>query len=161
MPQTPACDECGQPYAAVTAAIDPQSVDLRFTAACGHPVPRERAATLWQHGYRWDVPQITGARLVEAERARQQTDEGYTPDHDARHGDDGLAWAAWSYVDRAIHEPSDYAQAPGMWPWGPDAWKPDATPLRRLVIAGALIAAEIDRLLARDRRRPTRPEETR
>lgn len=31
------------------------------------------------------------------------------------------------------------------WPWDADAWKPTQDPIRQLVKAGALIAAEIDR----------------
>ena len=32
------------------------------------------------------------------------------------------------------------------WPWGSEYWKPSEDPVRNLVKAGALIAAEIDRL---------------
>jgi hypothetical protein len=34
------------------------------------------------------------------------------------------------------------------WPWEPEGWKPSDDPIRNLVKAGSLIAAEIDRLLA-------------
>jgi len=33
-----------------------------------------------------------------------------------------------------------------LWPWGSEWWKPSKDPIRDLVKAGALIAAEIDRL---------------
>jgi hypothetical protein len=33
-----------------------------------------------------------------------------------------------------------------FWPWDQDWWKPSPDPIRNLVKAGALIAAEIDRL---------------
>lgn len=33
------------------------------------------------------------------------------------------------------------------WPWATDWWKPSDDPITNLVRAGALIAAEIDRLL--------------
>ena len=157
MTDTPSCSECGFPIAAVHATIDAQLVDLRFTAACGHELPRERGALLWsRYGYRWDVPVITGARLIDAERARQQTQEGYTLDGDQRRGD-GLAWAAWAHIDRALNDNgTDLAEPPAMWPWGQEAWNFHASPLRRLVIAGALIAAEIDRRLTEQRR----PKET-
>ena len=36
---------------------------------------------------------------------------------------------------------------PFGWPWGQAWWKPSTDPIRNLVKAGALIAAEIDRLL--------------
>jgi hypothetical protein len=37
-------------------------------------------------------------------------------------------------------------KAPSDWPWEKSWWKPSADPIRNLVKAGALIAAEIDRL---------------
>lgn len=37
-------------------------------------------------------------------------------------------------------------KAPDAWPWDPSWWKPSPDPIRNLVKAGALIAAEIDRL---------------
>lgn len=37
-------------------------------------------------------------------------------------------------------------EAPDEWPWDVSWWKPSADPERNLVKAGALIAAEIDRL---------------
>ena len=43
-----------------------------------------------------------------------------------------------------VHDP----KYPGMvgWPWDVSWWKPSDSPIRNLVKAGALIAAEIDRL---------------
>jgi hypothetical protein len=38
------------------------------------------------------------------------------------------------------------------WPWNDDDWKPSPDPIRNLVKAGALIAAEIDRLQGAERR---------
>jgi len=35
---------------------------------------------------------------------------------------------------------------PAAWPWEWDQWKPSLDPIRNLEKAGALIAAEIDRL---------------
>jgi hypothetical protein len=35
---------------------------------------------------------------------------------------------------------------PSSWPWDYDWWKPSDDPIRNLTKAGALIAAEIDRL---------------
>lgn len=37
---------------------------------------------------------------------------------------------------------------PLMWPWEPRWWKPSSDPIKNLVRAGALIAAEIDRIQA-------------
>lgn len=94
----------------------------------------------------------TGADLIAAERQRQIDAEGWTPDHDASHEHDDLAQAAVCYALPAVLREFEGSQAaPRDWPWGPHYWKP--TPddrVRELVKAGALIAAEIDRLQARD-----------
>jgi len=37
-------------------------------------------------------------------------------------------------------------KAPDRWPWGTDTWRPDVDPVVNLARAGALLAAEIDRL---------------
>jgi hypothetical protein len=99
-----------------------------------------------------------GVGLIAAERARQVTAEGWTPEHDDEHEEGELARAAVCYATppgrremtvmqfrgmRAADSPS----IPGGWPWDASWWKP--TPdnrVRELVKAGALIAAEIDRL---------------
>lgn len=39
---------------------------------------------------------------------------------------------------------------PDDWPWEPEAWKPEPEAIDNLMKAGALIAAEIDRLQRRD-----------
>jgi hypothetical protein len=90
---------------------------------------------------------LTGADLIAAERLRQITVEGWTPEHDAEHADDHLARAAAAYATPArLREPLGW-RIPVLWPWAARFWKP--TPddrVRELVKAGALIAAEIDRL---------------
>jgi hypothetical protein len=100
------------------------------------------------------APDRTGAALIAAERQRQIDVEGWTPEHDTEHDDHDLVFAAACYVT------PDYARfltnsgIPADWPWEPSAWKP--TPddrVRELVKAGALIAAEIDRLQAQEARR--------
>ncbi len=78
-----------------------------------------------------------GIELIAAERRRQVEVEGWTPEHDAEHVNGELAVAASCYAT------GDYA----MWPWAPEWLKPKDR-LSDLVRAGALIAAEIDRLLA-------------
>ncbi len=94
---------------------------------------------------------VTGAELIAAERARQLTDEGFTPDHDVCHVAGDLALAAAAYV----------LGDADLWPFELEAFKPSrCTPasmsvdegaaellLHDLVRAGALIAAEIDGLL--------------
>lgn len=79
---------------------------------------------------------------VLAERQRQISVEGWTPEHDDEHTDDELSLAAASYAicDRAHMSP------PGFWPWDRKWWKPSDQPRRNLIKAGALILAEIERL---------------
>lgn len=95
--------------------------------------------------------QADGVTLIAAERARQQTDEGWTPEHDDEHAAGDLVAAAREYAGAAITQvkfpygEDNTAQTPG-WPWHPSWWKPSDEPVRNLVKAGALIAAEIDRL---------------
>lgn len=99
-----------------------------------------------------EIEMATGSELIAAERRRQMEAEGWTPAHDAEHSIDALALAAISYAtppgtrDRSDSSPH---WPPVSWPWADRFWKP--TPdnrVRELVKAGALIAAEIDRLQA-------------
>ena len=102
----------------------------------------------------------TGVELIAAERQRQIDAEGWTPEHDAEHAGEGLALAACCYAlppqmrkHKHVHGPEDYIRpsvaVPTLWPWEGEAWKPSAGDrVRELVKAGALIAAEIDRLRA-------------
>lgn len=80
------------------------------------------------------------ARDVLAERQRQVSVEGWTPDHDDAHDDGSLACAASCYACAA----AGLADAERDWPWN-GGFKP-ADPRRMLVKAGALILAEIERL---------------
>ncbi len=93
----------------------------------------------------------TGAELIAAERRRQVDVEGWTPEHDVEHYEDDLALAAACYALPPLPVGRGYGEdrPPFMWPWSARWWKP--TPhdrVRELVKAGALIAAEIDRLQA-------------
>lgn len=91
---------------------------------------------------------MTGAELIAAERQRQMGQEGWTQHHDDSHLPGDLALAGIAYALQAIGaNPSarkGWHPAP-FWPWDHEWWKPKGT-LRDLVRAGALIAAEIDRL---------------
>lgn len=89
----------------------------------------------------------SGAALITAERTRQIHDEGWTPEHDHGHDRGQLIDAALSYLRAAINPGHPAMQTPPQeWPWEPAWWKPADHPIRNLVKAGALIAAEIDRL---------------
>ncbi len=96
------------------------------------------------------MPDLTGAELIAAERSRQIEAEGWSPEHDAEHCDDDLALAAACYATPYnFRDPHGRTGVPPqLWPWGRSDWKPTADRIRELVKAGALIAAEIDRLQA-------------
>ena len=87
----------------------------------------------------------TGAELIAEERQRQLDEEGWTPEGDAKYKDGELIRAALCYADSC--SPFVKYVGPNTWPWDP-AWdkRRQHSTKRRLVIAGALIAAEIDRL---------------
>lgn len=102
---------------------------------------------------------MSGAELIAAERRRQIEAEGWTPEHDDEHVHNELAWAAASYAipeaPGPVHEgeTSEFFNAergvPTTWPtdWEEHWWKPSpGNRVRELTKAGALIAAEIDRL---------------
>lgn len=86
----------------------------------------------------------TGIELIAEERQRQIEVEGWTPEHDAEHEYGELAIAACCY---AWKEGDAYPCRQDWWPWADEWWKPSPkNRIRELQKAGALIAAEIDRL---------------
>ena len=92
--------------------------------------------------------------LLAAERARQADGESYTPEHDAGHVHGELARAGAAYALMTLADPDFSVSGPyvrGIWPagWGTVRI---GSPIRMLAKAGALIAAEIDRRLARGER---------
>jgi hypothetical protein len=92
-----------------------------------------------------------GIERIAAERQRQIEAEGYSAEHDDAYVECELSEAAMHYV-RAAQRRIDHPliplpPAPLLWPWKEEAWKPSDNPIRNLEKAGALIAAEIDRLL--------------
>ena len=114
----------------------------------------EETADLAAHATFVMIPADVGAQaltLIAAERQRQVTEEGCTPEHDdSVHMDGALAKAAASYALAAHFREMGFADrysVPEAWPWRLVWWKPspdDRT--RELVKAGALIVAEIERL---------------
>lgn len=94
----------------------------------------------------------TGVELIVAERQRQIDGVRRSPESDDQLADGQLAIAAACYVltnlDCYVAEPLFGEDA---WPWGPK-WdqRRQHNQVRRLAIAGALIAAELDRLLRGD-----------
>lgn len=97
---------------------------------------------------------------ITAERERQITKEGWDFEHDDRHTDGELATAAACYAMAGGADKSNYRllreKPPSftsdrirflkwLWPWSMEWWKP-TTQRRDLVIAAALIVAEIERI---------------
>lgn len=110
-----------------------------------------------------------GVERIARERQRQIEAEGYSPEHDLEHTNGALAYAAACYAapepifHLQVNEGKDRDGAQGgnlswhePWPFGwrrPKPWHQQPVPknetrIRELEKAGALIAAEIDRLLA-------------
>lgn len=96
----------------------------------------------------------TGIELIAEERQRQISEEGWTPEHDDDHQEFELAAAGATYALKAAGFPDAphiigdnirFNNEVPLWPFSLEAWKP-GEPIRDLVKAGALIAAEIDRL---------------
>ncbi len=96
-----------------------------------------------------------GSELVAKERTRQITDEGFDAVRDAHYVKGELVSAAACYAamaqaqvaSEALKTPTKVHPAIMMlWPWSESWWKPSRDPVRNLEKAGALIAAEIDRI---------------
>lgn len=87
----------------------------------------------------------TGIELIAEERKRQVTKERWTPEHDDEHDSGEIAMAAAAYAWHAGGASLNGVYGVNLWPWDASCWKPK-DPIRDLVRAGALIAAEIDRL---------------
>lgn len=104
---------------------------------------------------------MTGAQLIAKERQRQISKENWTAAHDDEHTGGELALAAACYATPVqLYQKRDFANAVEFidpWPWE-SRWdkrphdgnvlRPATTSQRidLLIKAGALIAAEIDRL---------------
>jgi hypothetical protein len=147
------CDTCHQTIRAVEGLVNPRVAQLDFVAGCGHYISAEEARTAYRQGAHVVVPTINGATLIGAERTRQHAEEGHTGHADAALESGELAWSAWALLDR-VGVPDDGAAAgpPMMWPLPAERWPGDKSALRLLIIAGAFIAAEIDRRLANGER---------
>lgn len=101
-----------------------------------------------------------GVNRIAAERQRQIEKEGWSAEHDNDHQIGELADAALTYTAVASCQASRSiaytlkfiasirSEREGIpWPWGWNWFKPSDDPIRNLEKAGALIAAEIDRIL--------------
>ncbi len=93
-----------------------------------------------------------GVQAIARERARQVEQEGWSADHDDAYDAGTLAVAAATYALSAGCELNPHwgqgiqqDELPDYWPFNSAWWKP-TDPRTDLVKAGALIAAEIDRI---------------
>ena len=96
----------------------------------------------------------SGLGVIARERDEQVEDHGYDALHDDQYGQAQLARAGYLYARAATDQirgnKVNLTVAPGNWPWEPRFWRLDLDrPIHNLAKAGALIAAEIDRLLRR------------
>lgn len=93
----------------------------------------------------------SGIERIAKERRRQIDVEDWTSGHDDEHDGAEMAVAAICYALEGCRTRFSRRRIDGMsdklWPWDPCWWKPTDDPIRNLEKAGALIAAEIDRLL--------------
>ena len=109
---------------------------------------------------------LSGVKLIALERKRQLEEEGWNAHHDSRHEPGTLSMAGAQYArvasmwGKSLHKGTSRLEtlmeikdtAPGSWPWSQDWWKP--TPddlLRQYAKAGALIAAEMDKIIRSER----------
>ncbi len=91
---------------------------------------------------------MTGIEAIAAERKRQVEAEGWTPEHDRQHKEGELALAAICYAT-PLRFRSVWAVVGKLWPWSSYWWKPTPNDRKREIVkAGALLAAEYNRLVA-------------
>lgn len=90
----------------------------------------------------------TGIAIIAAERHRQKVVEGWTEANDDAQSNAEMSGAAACYAIAANELACGHLNRPNpsLWAWDEKWWKPGDDPIRCLAKAGALIAAEIDRL---------------
>jgi hypothetical protein len=124
--------------------------DMLVSHGGQQPVPFSRA----EFEEEYEPLPTQGAQRITAERQRQVAKEGWTPEHDDGHDAGELAIAGMCYAAYAgnLLHPNTQGDGdwrdtpPEWWMWGAEWWKPSDDPARNLEKAGALMAAEIDRL---------------
>jgi len=102
---------------------------------------------------------MSGVDRIAKERKRQISVEGWTSEHDDTHDREELAWAAICFAaPDEVKKRKDTRYSPiggeqrvmtswvDPWPWGSENKQKRHVRVRQLEIAGALIAAEMDRL---------------
>lgn len=103
--------------------------------------------------------QQTGIELIAGERMRQIEKEGFDAKHDHEHRNDALAIAGGIYaMPEKARLFTSYGKDgdkenyyPLLWPFEPKMYKPTPDDRKReLIKAGALIAAELDRMIEQE-----------
>lgn len=140
----------------------PSVVDLIHTDGRRIPVNVDAMEIAALHQF--PRPITLAVRDVVDERLRQRRDrstggEGWSVEHDNRHGGGELTAAAGVYALAAGRIMADNRESilptgpqaipsnlAAFWPWAATWWKPDGGVRRMLVKAAALIIAEIERL---------------
>lgn len=146
-----ACPVCGAAIDRIDVPVNPRGGPRRHWAVpCGHALDAAYAEAAYECG----APPVfieatTGIALMASERNRQRTEEGHTAESDAAKPPGWLPWKAWCYVDAGAAGTWDRDRPPTAWPDDAAEWRPGPTPIRNLVKAGALLAAEIDLRLGR------------
>lgn len=151
--------ECWNDSQAQPAAVSDEQIERSYECAMGqHLRPQDREAVLKVArailALRPQAVPMTGAaRDVLAERHRQISAEGWTPEHDDEHDKGEIAVAA------AIYALRNRGADPALWVTSGDRpnhasrflddvrhWVKGGSTRRNLIKAGALILAEIERL---------------
>lgn len=92
------------------------------------------------------IPELTGIELITDERERQIDILEYTPEYDRTYVEGELRDAAIAYLMACDASAGEHAAS--IYPWDLASFKHTDDVIRNLARAGALIAAEIDRLQA-------------
>lgn len=104
-----------------------------------HPEPKEKTMSIRDEIF----------QAIRDERERQIGVEGWTPEHDDEHdlGEMAMAAACYAYPQIIRYVEDDKKQWSSAWPWD-NKWdkREIHDQKRRLIIAGALIIAELERL---------------
>lgn len=153
--------ETAIPFDAAADAT-PERHDIRYAMA---------VAVLELDGYSWDADRVNwrksiipgigedhslrvrehllphGVAAIMSERIRQIHVESYTVSDDLGYEDDELLGAALAYLGQHWYRNGTHGRPPQSWPWDAKFWKP-VDRRRDLERAGALIAAELDRMNA-------------
>lgn len=96
---------------------------------------------------------MNGLDFIKEERDRQILREGWSSEHDDNHTSNEMARAASVYaMNKGAREfmcqgNPDISIRELLWDWDDEFYKPSENRIKELSKAGALIAAEIDRLL--------------